>query len=154
MIATQTKTALNKWALQVITLAKANLLKRNKIASGELYDSVSYEITPEGDVLFYYDDAGDFVESGRKPNSKFPPTPVIKKWIKVKNLDQWRNQKGRFISRDAQTFLISRAIAKNGIKAFPFFTDPFQEAMTTYEAIMEEALVLDVEDNIDKLLKI
>ena len=154
MIATQTKTALNKWALQVITLAKANLLKRNKIASGELYDSVSYEITPEGDVLFYYDDAGDYVEGGRPPNSKFPPPPVIKRWIKVKNLDQWRNNKGRFISRDAQTFLISRAIAEKGIKPFPFFTDPFQEAMTTYEYIMEEALVLDVEDNIDKLLKI
>jgi len=154
MIATQTKTALNKWALQVITLAKANLLKRNKIASGELYDSVSYEITPEGDVLFYYDDAGDYVEGGRPPNSKFPPPPVIKRWIKVKNLDQWRNKKGRFISRDAQTFLISRAIAEKGIKPFPFFSDPFKEAMTTYEYIMEEALVLDVEDNIDKLLKI
>ena len=143
-----------EWASNVTAQAKANILRKNKVATGNLYKSITFEVLPNGTVEFYYDDAGDYVEGGRPPNSKFPPPPVIKRWIKVKNLDQWRNKKGRFISRDAQTFLISRAIAEKGIKPFPFFSDPFKEAMTTYEYIMEEALVLDVEDNIDKLLKI
>jgi hypothetical protein len=150
----KTRAALNKWALQVVTLAKANLLKRNKIATGELYDSVSYELTPEGDVLFFYDDAGNFVESGRKPNSKFPPPQVIKKWIQIKGIGQWTNKKGLPISLNSQTFLISRAIAENGIKPYPFFQDAFEEAINTYQAIMEEALVLDIEADIEKLNKI
>ena len=105
-------------------------------------------------MLFYYDDAGDFVESGRKPNSKFPPPQAIKKWIQIKGLNEWKTKEGKPISRDAQTFLISRSIAKKGIKPFPFFTDPFEEAMTSYEAIMEDALVLDIEADLDKLSKI
>jgi hypothetical protein len=147
----RTINALNNWALQVVTLAKANLLKRNKIATGELYNSVTYELTPKGDVLFYYDNAGDYVEGGRKPGSKFPPPPVIKQWIKIKGLNEWKTKEGKPISRDAQTFLISRAIAENGIKPFPFFTDPLEEALTTYEAIMEDALVLDIEADIESL---
>lgn len=153
MISKETRNALNKWALKVVTLAKANLLKRNKIATGELYDSVGYDITPEGDVLFYYDTAGDFVESGRKPNSKFPPPQVIRKWIDIKGLGQWKTKEGLPISKNAQTFLISRSIAKKGIKPYPFFTDALEESLTTYQYIMEEALVLDIEADLDKLLK-
>ena len=140
-----------EWASNVTAQAKANILRKNKIATGNLYDSITFEVYPDGSVEFFYDDAGDYVEGGRPPNSKFPPPPIIKQWIKVKGLSQWRNKKGRFISRDAQTFLIGRAIAKNGIKPFPFFTDPFDEAMKSYAYILEEAIVQEMENDIDMI---
>ena len=140
-----------EWASNVTAQAKANILRKNKVATGNLYESITFEVLPNGTVNFYYDDAGDYVEGGRPPNSKFPPPPIIKQWIKVKGLSQWRNKKGRFISRDAQTFLIGRAIAKNGIKPFPFFTDPFDEAMKSYAYILEEAIVQEMENDIDMI---
>ena len=143
-----------EWASNVTAQAKANILRKNKVATGNLYKSITFDVLPNGTVDFYYDDAGDYVEGGRPPNSKFPPPPVIAHWIKVKGLEQWRNKKGRFISRDAQTFLIGRAIAKNGIKPFPFFTDPFDEAMKSYAYILEEAIVQDIENDIDTMVSV
>jgi hypothetical protein len=141
-----------QWASNVTAQAKANILRKNKVATGNLYKSISFDVLPDGTVNFYYDDAGDFVESGRRKGAKFPPMSKISQWIKVKGLAQWRNKKGRYISRDAQTFLIARGISKNGIKPFPFFSDPFDEAMKSYAYILEEAMVEEIGNDLDLLL--
>ena len=143
-----------EWASNVTAQAKANILKKNKVATGNLYESITFDVLPDGTVDFYYDDAGDFVESGRRKGARFPPMSKMKQWIKIKGLAQWRNKKGRFISRDAQAFLIARGISKNGIKPFPFFTDPFDEAMKSYEYILEEALVQEIENDIDTIVAV
>ena len=141
-----------QWASNVTAQAKANILRKKKVATGNLYKSISFEVLPDGTVNFYYDDAGDFVESGRRRGARFPPMSKIASWIKIKGLEQWRNKKGRFISRDAQTFLIARGISKNGIKPFPFFSDPFDEAMNSYAYILEEAIAEEIENDIDMIL--
>ena len=149
-----TYNALVQWASNVTAQAKANILRKNKIATGNLYESITFDVKPDGTVDFYYDDAGDFVESGRRKGARFPPMTKIKQWIQVKGLAQWRNKKGRFISRDSQAFLIARGISKNGIKPFPFFTDPFDEAMKSYEYVLEEAIVQDIENDIDTMVSV
>jgi hypothetical protein len=141
-----------QWASNVTAQAKANILRKNKVATGNLYKSITFDVLPDGTVNFYYDDAGDFVESGRRKGARFPPMSKIAQWIKVKGLAQWRNKKGRYISRDAQTFLIARGISKNGIKPFPFFSDPFDEAMKSYAYILEEAMVEEIGNDLDLLL--
>ena len=143
-----------EWASNVTAQAKANILRKNKVATGNLYKSITFEVLPDGTVEFYYDDAGDYVEGGRRPGAKFPPISKIASWIKIKGLEQWRNKKGQFISRDAQTFLIARGISKNGIKPYPFFSDPFDQAMKSYEYILEEALVQDIENDIDTMISV
>ena len=137
-----------EWASNVTAQAKANILRKNKIATGNLYDSITFEVYPDGSVEFFYDDAGDYVEGGRRKGAKFPPISKMKQWIKIKGLAQWRNKKGRYISRDAQAFLIARGISKNGIKPFPFFSSPFDQAMKSYEYILEEAIVQEIENDI------
>jgi len=141
-----------EWASNVTAQAKSNILRKNKVATGNLYESITFEVLPDGTVNFYYADAGDFVESGRRKGAKFPPISKMKQWIKVKGLSQWRNKKGQFISRDAQAFLIARGISKNGIKPFPFFTDPFDEAMKSYEYILEEAMLEEISNDLDLVL--
>ena len=104
-----TYNTLVEWASNVTAQAKANILRKNKIATGNLYESITFTVLPDGTVDFYYDDAGDYVEGGRRKGAKFPPMSKIKQWIQVKGLSQWRNKKGRFISRDAQAFLIAQS---------------------------------------------
>ena len=67
-----------EWAQHVVALAKANLIRGNKIAAGTLFNSVSYDVNKQtGEIEFYYAPEGEFVESGRRPNSRFPPPTAI-----------------------------------------------------------------------------
>lgn len=149
MIGPATYNAELEWANQVVLLAKANLIRGRKIAAGTLYNSVQYKVNRStGDIEFYYADEGEFVESGRRPG-KFPPPPAIAKWAKIKGIPQFRDKKGRYISNDSRTFLLSRAIANKGIKPFPFFTDALDQATQQLYNNLEDAIVQDIETSIE-----
>jgi hypothetical protein len=138
-----------KWAQQVVLLAKANLVRGKKIAAGTLYNSVSYTFNPATlEIDFFYEDYGEFVESGRKPG-RFPPPRAIAKWARIKGLPQFRDKKGRYISNDSRAFLLSRAIAKKGIRPFPFFTDAIEDSITQLSSELEANLAKDLEDIIE-----
>jgi hypothetical protein len=137
-----------EWANQVVLLAKANLIRGRKIAVGTLYNSVSYSVNNStGEIQFFYAQEGEFVESGRRPG-RFPPPPAIAKWAKVKRIPQFRDKKGRFVSNDTRTFLLSRAIAKKGLRPFPFFTDAIDQATMQLYNDLEDAIIKDIEDSI------
>ena len=139
-----------EWAQHVVALAKANLIRGKKIAAGTLYNSVSYDINKQtGEIEFYYAPEGEFVESGRRPNSRFPPIGQIAKWAKEKGIPQFRDKKGRYISNDTRTFLLSRAIAIKGIRPFPFFSDAIEQATQQLYNDLEDAIIQDIEDSID-----
>ncbi len=139
-----------EWAQQVVNLAKANLIRGKKVAAGTLFNSVSYNVNKQtGEIEFYYAEEGEFVESGRKPNSRFPPPGAIAKWAKERGIPQFRDKKGRYISNDSRTFLLSRSIAIKGIKPFPFFTDAIEQATMQLYNDIEDAIILDIEDSID-----
>jgi hypothetical protein len=149
MVGPATYNAELEWAQQVVLLAKANLIRGKKIAAGTLYNSVEYEVDRStGEIQFYYADEGKFVESGRRPG-KFPPPQAIANWAKIKGIPQFRDKKGRYISNDSRTFLLSRAIAKKGIRPFPFFTDALEQATQQLYNTLEDALVQDIEDSIE-----
>lgn len=142
-----------EWAKMVVQVAKLNLIRGKKIAAGTLFNSISYEVDPRtGEVTFEYEDYGDFVESGRKPGSKYPPPEAIAKWAKIKGLPRFRDKKGRFISDNSRTFLLQRAIAIKGIKPYPFLTDAVEQATEMLYTDLEDAVVADYEKSIDKLV--
>jgi hypothetical protein len=109
-----------KWAQLVVTNAKSILIRNKKVASGRLINSVRYTINSQGKIKFLYDKDGKWVTSGRKRNSRFPPPAAISKWIKQKGLRGRDAKTGRFIKDKTLTYLISRGIAKKGIKPLPF----------------------------------
>jgi hypothetical protein len=137
------------WARSVVVIAKANLVRGKKIAAGTLYNSISFEIDTKGQVIFLADETADYVQGGRKPNSKFPPPPAIAQWAKVKGIPQFRDKKGRYISNDSRTFLLSRAIAKKGIRPFPFYDDAIDQAILQLVQSQEDALVLGIEETFE-----
>lgn len=139
------------WANRVVSLAKANLVRGKKIAAGTLYNSISFEIDSKGMIIFLADEEADYVQGGRRPNSKFPPPPAIAKWAKIKGIPQFRDKKGRYISNDSRTFLLSRAIAKKGIKPFPFYVDAIEQSIDQLAESQEDALIAGFEDQLDSL---
>lgn len=139
------------WATKVVALAKANLRRGRKIATARLYNSISFTITKKGEVDFLADDSATFVESGRKPNSRFPPPTVIADWAKVKGIQRFRDKKGRYISNKSRTFLLSRSIAENGIKPFPFYTDAVEQSLALLGESLEDAIALGIQDSFDDL---
>ena len=110
-----------RWAQKVVTNAKSILLQNKKIATGALYNSVRYVVNPQGSIQFIFAEQGKWVQSGRRRNSRFPPPEPISNWIRAKGI-QGRDRRGRFISRKSLTFLISRGIARDGIKPLPFMS--------------------------------
>jgi hypothetical protein len=107
------------WAQQVVTNAKSILIQNRKVASGRLVNSVRYTVNSQGKISFLYDIDGKWVTQGRRRGSRFPPPAPILKWIKEKGI-KGRDKRGRFITDKSLTFLISRAIARDGIKPLAF----------------------------------
>ena len=143
----------NNWGAQVVAQAKANLRQKNKFATGELYESISYEVDPKGGVIFYYEDYGEYVESGRRPG-KMPPVGPLIRWAKIKGLGQFRDKKGRFISNEQRGWAIAFGIKKNGIKAFPFYQDAIDQSMNDLEYQLEEAVAQAAESDIEALIEL
>ena len=113
-----TNKVLIDYAQLVVELQKNYLIETHKMASGELVNSISYEIidTENGKqvnvlAIPYW----KFVEEGRDKNDRFPPPQPIAKWLKEKRI---RPERG--ISFDSLVFLVSRAIARDGIRPVPF----------------------------------
>lgn len=78
-------------------------------ASGDLYNSIRYEVDNKGLRVYALDYIFN-VEYGRAPG-KFPPREAILKWIDEKNLTF-------DIPVNSLAFLIARKIARKGTEAF------------------------------------
>ena len=129
-----------KWAQKVVTNAKSILLRNKKIATGRLYNSVSYSVSPDGDISFSYAEEGKWVESGRRRGARYPPPGPILQWIKVKGIKGRDRTTGRFITDKSLTFLIQRAISRDGIKPVKFMSEAIEKAT--------QQLLLDLDKSI------
>ena len=140
---------LNSFGQSVVNKSKGILKKKKKVVTGNLLNSVKYEvvITPQGyDVKFSMLDYGEFIDKGTSgsqksrsyidyegKNKKSPYafgksrngglTRGIDKWIVMKGIAP-RDAKGRFISRKSLKFLIARKIYTQGHEGLSFFQKP------------------------------
>lgn len=126
------------WAQQVVANAKSILLRNKKIATGALYNSVTYSVDSKGTIRFSYNEAGKWVTQGRRPGDRFPPPGPISAWIRAKGIAGVAAN-GTPISQQSLTYLISRAIARKGIRPVPF---------------MKEAIALSIKQLGPKIAKI
>lgn len=126
------------------------LIRDNKIATGELLNSVEY-IVEEGDrsisLSLKLEDYYKWVEEGRKPG-RFPPVDKILEWIRVKPiLPDERN--GRLPNEQQLAFLIGRKIAEEGIEGGHQLATARAELSKEWEERIDEAIALDVKDALD-----
>ena len=122
-----------------------NLIRNDRIASGDLLNNIEYEIT-RGDFTYtIYVKMRDYwyyVENGRKAG-KWPPIDNILNWIRVKPVLPRPNAKGKLPTPQQLAFLIARKIGEEGTegtqdlrKATDTIWDTFEDRL--YEAIDED----------------
>lgn len=122
-------------------------IKKGAYATGTLFNNVKYriDITDNG-VKFSFVDLPDYyinVENGRKPNGKFPPIEVIRKWMIVKKIPD----------KPGVAFLIARSISKKGIKPKPYLREIKTEIKNNYSDDIISAIKKDIELSIKNINK-
>lgn len=130
------------------------LIRADKKASGDLINSVDYNVleTANGVVLeILANDYLTYVDKGRRPNRKMPPVKKIEEWIKQRGL-QGRDKKGRFIKRKSFAFAIAKSIAKNGIKPTNVLKKTRQNLLKNV-ALIEPAAIEEIEEAINKIFE-
>lgn len=163
------KASLEKFAKGVVQQAKSNLTRGKKNVTGNLYNSLQYEIeaNPNSlalrwkmDELAPYWKFQDYGVQGKSSSTKAPNSPfrfgtgsgmagglsrAIEKWVAARRF-QFRDKKGRFLSYDSTAFLISRSIYNKGIKTTSFFTRPFQLKFEQLPQELAMAYALELAD--------
>jgi hypothetical protein len=150
----------------VIAKAKANLKSAKKSASGNLSESLDYELKVSANSIqfdFYAEDYWKFVDKGVKgkiSSAKAPNSPyqfgsgtgkkgglrsAIDKWVIRKGLTNIRDKQGRFVNRKQMVSMISSAIYNRGITSTQFFSKPFEEGFKQLPDEILEAYGKDLE---------
>ena len=122
-----------------------NLIRNDRIASGDLLNNIEYEIT-RGDYTYTIyvkmKDYWYYVENGRKAGKR-PPIQNILDWIKIKPVLPRPNAEGKLPTPQQLAFLIARKIGEEGTqgthdlrKATDTIWDTFEDRL--YEAIDED----------------
>ena len=162
----KTQDVLNKFAKYVVSQSKANLTRSKKNASGNLRNSIGYDlkVSPNSfELEFIMAEYGMFVDEGvqgskssyiESRNSRFEfsgrfktiPTKSLDRWVVRKGIKGVRDEKGRFIKRDSLKYLIAKSIYEKGIKASLFFTKPFEKAFDNLPTEIVEAYALDIDE--------
>lgn len=122
-----------------------NLIRNDRIASGDLLNNIEYEITRDDFTVTIYVKMKDYwyyVENGRKAG-KWPPIQNILDWIKIKPVLPRPNAEGKLPTPQQLAFLIARKIGEEGTegtqdlrKATDTIWDTFEDRL--YEAIDED----------------
>ena len=89
-----------------------NTIAPNSDIFKEMYAKASGNIV----IQLLLNDYVQYIESGRKAGSKFPPIQPIVQWAKKRNIP----------TDNSTIFLIRRAIAEDGIKPRPFMYKVFE----------------------------
>ena len=93
-----------------------NLIRNDRIASGDLLNNIEYEVT-RGDFTYTIyvkmKDYWYYVENGRKAG-KWPPIDNILNWIKIKPVLPRPNAEGKLPTPQQLAFLIARKIGEEG----------------------------------------
>lgn len=149
---TNTIQVLNEFAIRLRNTYQDKLIQDDKIATGNLLNSVEYIVQKDGQAIsvsLQLEDYYKWVEEGRKPG-KFPPIDKMLEYIRVKPvIPDERN--GRIPDEKQLAFLIARKIANEGIEPGYQLRDSIKETMEDFESAIEEAVRKDVSAYIDIL---
>jgi hypothetical protein len=145
--AENTRLALNKFGKYLVAESRKNLTKKKKNVTGNLYQSLAYEITTGPNSLdfdFLMAEYGEWVDKGRKAG-KMPPFGAIYAWTARRRL-QFKDNSGKFLSYAETARKVMIKIKAKGIEPSNFYSRPFQLGFEKLPTEIQEAYGLDVED--------
>lgn len=164
----QTKQALEIFAKSVIKQSRANLTRKKKNVTSDLYGSLGYDlkVNPNSFSLeFYMADYGSFIDEGvrgakssypQSRDSRFsfttkrPPSKPLAEWAKKRNI-RLRDEKGKFQKGNYKSigYILAKSIFEKGIKGSMFFTKPFENAYLKLPDELIEKFALDIDEFIE-----
>ena len=124
------------------------------IATGNLYRSVSSEVTLNGQsfiVEFKMPEYGEYLEQGTKPH--FPPINAILGWIKAKRIVPRQDSQGRLPTEKQLAFLIARKISEDGTKRTGIYEKANDLTYREWNKLIDEAIAMDLELNLAEILQ-
>lgn len=124
------------------------LLKADKKASGNLINSLKYEVVEVLGNLMIKLKAQPYlinVDKGRRPG-KMPPVSPIMKWIDLKKI------KPKDISKKQLAFVIAKSIGRKGIKPTNVIQKAKDNIIKAKKEILAKAAQKDVMDALSKIL--
>lgn len=145
----KTYEVLREFAIRLRNEYQDKLIQDNKIATGELLNSVDYVIEKNDraiSVSLKLEDYWKWVEEGRKPG-KFPPPDAILSWLRVKPIIP-DERTGRIPDERQLAYLIGRKIATEGIEPGYQLRDTKERLFREFENRIEEAITQDIAENI------
>ena len=127
-----------------------NLIRNDRIASGDLLNNIEYEVT-RGDFTYTIyvkmKDYWYYVENGRKAG-KWPPIDNILNWIKIKPVLPRPNAEGKLPTPQQLAFLIARKIGEEGTEG----TQDLRKATDTIWDTFEDRLYEAIDEDVDAAL--
>lgn len=145
----KTYEVLREFAIRLRNEYQDKLIQDNKIATGELLNSVDYVIEKNDraiSVSLKLEDYWKWVEEGRKPG-KFPPPDAILSWLRVKPIIP-DERTGRIPDERQLAYLIGRKIATDGIEPGYQLRYTKERLFREFENRIEEAITQDITENI------
>lgn len=135
-------------------LYQDRLILADKIASGELLNSVNFRLNVEGTIYQVIINFGNayywkYVEEGIAPAGKYgnpgwKTFPHIKDWITIKPVLPRPNDKGKLPTLNQLSYLITRKIVNEGIKPTPLLAETAAALNMQYKQKIVEAFRKDV----------
>ena len=167
------RSELDAFGKYVVKQSRANLTRKKKKDTGELYKSIDYELfvsKTEGSfsLSFKMADYGDFIDKGVKgvaSSTKAPNSPYkfgtgsgakggltngIDQWVSRKRIQFQDRKSGKFMSYKQTAFLIRRSIWFKGIETTNFFSKPLEDAFKRLPDALVEAFGLEVDNILSK----
>lgn len=141
---------LGEFAVDLRNAYQDNLIRDNKIATGNLLNNIQYKVDYDDRSIWvelHLEEYFKWVENGRGPG-KFPPPDKIMEWIRVKPVIP-DDRGGRLPTEQQLAFLIGRKIAEEGIKPGNQLHNAIDQIYAEYEARIDQAIAQDVSEAID-----
>lgn len=171
---TNTYDALDKFGRFIVQQSRTNLTKKGKKDTGELYNSLGYDLIVSKNsfqLSIKMADYGTFVDKGVKgfssslkaPNSPYKfgtgtgksggLTKGIDAWIKRKRFQFRQKGSGKFMSYEQTAYLVRNSIWNKGLQTTNFFERPFELAFEKLPDELVEQYALDIEGLLKTSLK-
>ena len=142
---------LEQYAQEVRNKYQDNLIQDNKIASGQLLNSVEYQVVQNGmvyEVQLRLQDYWKYVEYGTKPH--LPPVSKILEWVRVKPVIPRPNDNGKLPTPIQLAWAIAKGIEKHGTAG----TESLEEALLDINYKYREKLVIALHQDMETIMKV
>lgn len=137
---------LEEYAVEVRNRYQDNLIRNDRIATGDLLNTVEYEVVRDGNryrVSLILEDYWRDVEYGQEPGTYVEIDDLVK-WIKVKPVLPTPDRFGRIPTPETLAFYIQRKIEEEGTEGSHDLDNAVNAIWPSFKERIQEAIEQDV----------